>query len=262
MGRGVYGLVTNGTSVGIYGETTSTTAGTVAVLGYASGASGQVYGMEGLASSLNGVGVIGVASNTGGSNVGVYGLTNSPQGVAGYFRNSSNGDIVQGWNGPGTDLKFKVAGDGNVTADGAFAGGGADFAESVDVAGEKRNYEPGDVMVVDESSNRRFALSQKPYSKSVAGVYSTKPGMLGTLHSMDSERRKEEIPMAIVGIVPTKASSENGPIRRGDLLVTSSTRGYAMKGTKRKLMTGAIVGKALEPLNSGTGVIEVLVTLQ
>jgi hypothetical protein len=57
-------------------------------------------------------------------------------------------------------------------------------------------------------------------------------------------------------------SAENGPIRRGDLLVTSSTVGYAMKGTDRSRLTGAVIGKALGTLDSGTGVIEVVVTLQ
>jgi len=68
--------------------------------------------------------------------------------------------------------------------------------------------------------------------------------------------------MAMVGIVPTKVSAENGSIKAGDLLVTSSTLGYAMKGTDRSLLTGAIVGKALGNLASGKGVIEVLVSLQ
>jgi hypothetical protein len=66
----------------------------------------------------------------------------------------------------------------------------------------------------------------------------------------------------MVGIVPAKVSAENGPIKRGDLLVTSSTVGYAMKGTDRGKMLGAVVGKALGTLDSGKGVIEVLVTLQ
>jgi hypothetical protein len=35
-----------------------------------------------------------------------------------------------------------------------------------------------------------------------------------------------------------------------------------MKGTDRSKMLGAVVGKALGNLDSGTGVIEVLVTLQ
>jgi len=65
-----------------------------------------------------------------------------------------------------------------------------------------------------------------------------------------------------VGIVPCKVSAENGPIQPGDLLVTSTTPGHAMKGTDRNLMLGAVVGKALEPMQKGTGIIQVLVTLQ
>jgi hypothetical protein len=68
--------------------------------------------------------------------------------------------------------------------------------------------------------------------------------------------------MAMVGRVPTKVSAENGSIKVGDLLVSSSTMGYAMKGTDRTQMLGAVIGKALGSLDSGTGVIEVLVTLQ
>jgi hypothetical protein len=65
----------------------------------------------------------------------------------------------------------------------------------------------------------------------------------------------------VVGIVPTKVTAENGSIHAGDLLVTSSTPGRAMKGTDRNRLTGAVVGKALGDLETGTGVIEVLVTL-
>jgi hypothetical protein len=68
--------------------------------------------------------------------------------------------------------------------------------------------------------------------------------------------------MAMVGIVPTKVTAENGSIHKGDLLVSSSTPGYAMKGTDRNRMLGAVLGKAMGSLDSGTGVIQVLVTLQ
>ena len=44
--------------------------------------------------------------------------------------------------------------------------------------------------------------------------------------------------------------------------VTSAAVGYAMKGTDRSQMLGAVVGKALGSLSVGTGVIDVLVTLQ
>ena len=62
--------------------------------------------------------------------------------------------------------------------------------------------------------------------------------------------------------MPRKVTAENGPIRVGDLLLTSSTAGHAVKGTDRSRMLGAVVGKALEPLLEGNGVINVLVTLQ
>ena len=70
------------------------------------------------------------------------------------------------------------------------------------------------------------------------------------------------MPMAMVGIVPTKVSTENGPVHDGDLLVSSATPGYAMKGTDRDKLTGAVLGKALGTLESGMGVIEVLNSLQ
>lgn len=136
---------------------------------------------------------------------------------------------------------------------------GGDYAEAVSGAGDRAQYEPGDILVLSDDDHSDVSKSTKPYSSSVAGIYSTKPGLIGRRHPGKSNT---EIPMAMVGIVPTKVSAENGPIRRGDLLVTSSTAGYAMKGTDRSRMLGAIVGKAMGTLKSGTGVIEVLVSLQ
>ncbi len=153
------------------------------------------------------------------------------------------------------------------TGKGFFNGGtqtgGADFAESVEVLGERDLYGPGDVLVIDSTAHRRMGLARDSYSTRVAGIYSTKAGVLASPRYIDDPRvAEEEIPMAMVGIVPCKVSAENGPIEAGDLLVTSSLPGHAMKGTDRSRMLGAIVGKALEPLREGAGVIEVLVTLQ
>jgi len=44
--------------------------------------------------------------------------------------------------------------------------------------------------------------------------------------------------------------------------MASSTLGHAMKGTDRTQMLGAVIGKAMGSLDSGTGVIEVPITLQ
>jgi hypothetical protein len=69
-------------------------------------------------------------------------------------------------------------------------------------------------------------------------------------------------------VVRVKADGSYGAIKVGDLLTTSATLGHAMKAQPVELggaeiyRPGTIIGKALEPLNSGTGLIEVFVTLQ
>jgi hypothetical protein len=146
--------------------------------------------------------------------------------------------------------------------DGGTQVGGADFAESVRPAGVRTEYEPGDVLVIDTSSDRRFSLSTRPYSTLAAGIYSTKPGVIGALHGSEDPNLADEIPMAMVGIVACKVSTENGPIARGDLLVTSSAPGYAMRGTDNARLPGAVIGKALQSLPAGRGQIEVLLTLR
>ena len=115
--------------------------------------------------------------------------------------------------------------------------------------------------MIDPDNPGKFLKANQAYSAAVAGIYSTKPGFVGRLQPANDPASANEVPMAMVGRVPTKVSAENGPIHVGDLLVTSSTMGYAMKGTDRSQMLGAVVGKALSSLDSGTGVIMVLVAL-
>jgi len=195
-----------------------------------------------------------------------YGLTVTTGGQngnidGGVVVNATGGNLYLGMTN-GTH-KFRVDTNGAVYADGGLNASGADFAESVAVRGKLSGYEPGDVLEIDQKSDRHLARSSHPYATLVAGIYSTKPGLLASPHHIDDESSKSgEVPLAVVGIVPCKVTAENGPIARGDLLVTSSLPGYAMKGTDRRRLVGAVVGKALESLPAGRGVIEVLVTLQ
>jgi hypothetical protein len=195
--------------------------------------------------------------------MGFYGSTSSPDAVVALLRSHDPaGNVIIGQVGPDNSAVnvFRVDGAGKGFFDGGTQTGGADFAESVSVAREQ-HHEPGDLLIVDTTAKRQLKLATEPYSTLVAGIYSTKPGVLATTHKM-GESAANEIPLAIVGIVPCKVSAENGAIQPGDLLVTSSTPGHAMKGTDRGRMLGAVVGKALEPLTEGKGVIQVLVTLQ
>ena len=198
-----------------------------------------------------------------GNNFGVYGKISSGTGAAGVFDNTTNGNILIGRAGPTPSNVFRVSTGGTVFANGGLQSSGADFAESVSVREDRSSYQPGDVMAIDTTGTRRFSVVDKPYSTLVAGIYSTKPGVLATPHGIDDPRvNTEEIPLAIVGIVPCKVTNENGQIAAGDLLVSSSTPGYAMKGTDRNRMTGAVIGKALQSMFGKTSVIEVLVSLQ
>ncbi len=68
------------------------------------------------------------------------------------------------------------------------------------------------------------------------------------------------VPVATSGILPCKVDAAYGAIREGDLLVTSPTPGNAMRSDNPA--QGTVVGKALEPLATGTGLIDVLVMLR
>jgi hypothetical protein len=253
---------TTGTALGIYGQTSS--PGSEAILGSQLATSGDGAGVAGdTASEAGGAGLVGRATATTGSAQAVFADTNSPNGIVALFRAHTGGDLVTGQFGPDTAAVnvFRIDSTGKGFFDGGTQTGGADFAESVSVAKEVAAHEPGDLLIVDTTGRRQLKLSAEPYSTLVAGIYSTKPGVLATTHKMN-ETAFNEIPLAIVGIVPCKVSAENGPIQPGDLLVTSATPGRAMKGTDRSRMLGAVVGKALEPLSDGKGVIQVLVTLQ
>jgi len=162
--------------------------------------------------------------------------------------------------GSGASITFPDATVQSTAWNGTLPGG--DYAESIDVQGDRTTYEPGDVIVIDPTAPGKFIKSEKAYSKLVAGVFSTKPGLVGRRATTARPDKEAEVPMAMMGIVPTKVSSENGAIEPGDLLVSASTPGYAMKGTDSARLTGAVIGKALAPLKSGSGVIEVLISLQ
>jgi len=249
----IVGQVASNSGVGIEGFATSTTGNTFGVIG-------QIFSPNGVA--ILGSGVSETCTTTNGATACVPVPGNGP---GGQFQTSSGGTVLLGQvvdaNFNATNV-FRVDATGKGFFDNGTQTGGADFAESVEVEGAVAAYAPGDLMTVDPARDRQFKQVSQPYSTLVAGIYATKPGILATPHTMDDPRLASEIPLAMVGIVPCKVTAENGPIHRGDLLVSSSTPGHAMKGTDRNRMLGAVVGKALGSLDQGTGVIEVLVTLQ
>lgn len=170
------------------------------------------------------------------------------------------GRIITGIGRSGIGLKemFIVHNNGDVDARGTFTSDNIDLAEVFETEGPTSDYEAGDVLVISESKDHAVRKSSTPYSRLVAGVQATKPGVL-----LGKSVEGETIPMGVVGVIPTKVTVSNGSIRRGDLLVSSAIQGHAMKADLKKVGVGMVIGKALENFDGPTeGVIKVLVNVK
>jgi hypothetical protein len=158
----------------------------------------------------------------------------------------------------GQNLIFRVERTtGNVYADGNFTGNGADVAERIDVTDA---VEPGDVVEIDPENPGKFRKAREALSTRVAGVISTAPGVV--LGNKSAESNDARPILALAGRVPVKATAKYGAIAVGDLLVSSPIPGYAMKCPEKSQCIGAVIGKALEPLAEGSGLIEVQIVLR
>ena len=154
---------------------------------------------------------------------------------------------------------------GDVQADGPFYGasfqsGAADVAEWVPVS---EPVDPGDVLEFDPDNPGQYRKSRGQCSDLVAGVVSTDPGfVLGSSPATEDSglSTPDSALLALVGIVPVKVTDEGGPIEPGDLLVSSSTPGYAMRQSLNADYSCNLVGKALELMLGERGMILVLLT--
>ncbi len=198
--------------------------------------------------------------------VGVFGTSQNFVGVWG----ESQSDTQPGVYGTGPVIaasfqgKLLVNGSGSFTGDVEVTGdvlvGGGDCAEDFAVVEGAADFGPGTVMILTEGG--ALQPSQDAYDKKVAGVVSgagdARPGLiLGKEHSSENH-----MPLALVGSVYCKADAQYGPIEVGDLLTTSPTAGHAMRAADPLKAFGAVIGKALQSLSSGQGLVRILVALQ
>lgn len=297
-GNGVFGLTTVNGGTGVFGANNSSKGRGIQGNGPDAGVGGYSENGAGIiAFSKNGDGLFATtdaavksalfaANNSKGdaslggapSGNGVFGLTtvNGGTGVFG-ANNSSKGRGVQG-NGPDVGVggysengvgilgQGKTAGrfegnvhvTGNLTSDGDIFLTNADFAEDFDIIGDA--YDAGTVMVL--SQNGGLEGSTKAYDKKVAGILSGagnyKPGIVLDHHTSKNGRQ----PLAMVGKAYCKVDADTIPIEIGDLLTTSDVPGHAMKATDCAKAFGTVIGKALQPMDKGKGLIAVLVSLQ
>ena len=85
------------------------------------------------------------------------------------------------------------------------------------------------------------------------------PGVVGIAAGESGTTWSEWAPLALAGaVLSCKVDASYGAIAPNDLLVASPTSGHAMRAGENPA-NGTVVGKALEPLEAGTGTIRVLV---
>jgi hypothetical protein len=155
--------------------------------------------------------------------------------------------------------------DGNVAVTGSVTAhdmilDGMDCAEEFDVTSGGK-LEPGTVVVFD--GDGAISQSEEPYNKRVAGVISGAGEYhAGLILGRNGSSGEGKAPVALMGRVYCKVDANASPIAVGDLLTTSSTPGHAMKVTDPLKGFGSVVGKALRSLDSGRGLLPILVTLQ
>ncbi|PWU06452.1 MAG: hypothetical protein C5B51_12235 [Terriglobia bacterium] len=246
IGPGVVGK--SQTWHGVYGETSSTTGG-AGVWGEHKGNGNGVVGI--------GHGGVGVWATSEGFEA-VHAESKSPAtaAIAAYQLNpAGTGAAIYGESrGHGPAAFFR----GDVVVTGDIKLINADCAEEFTIGVEA--VEPGTVMVLGDEG--ALFPSAKSHDRRVAGVIAGagdfKPGIILDKQALPGNRQ----PVALVGKTFCKVDAGYGSIQIGDLLTTSDTPGHAMRASDPAKAFGAVIGKALCPLQSGKGLIPILIALQ
>jgi hypothetical protein len=212
-----------------------------------------VYG-----TSFNNYGVYGSSANYDG----VKGVSQSPEhaGVSAINTSAGIGVYATGGNlAAQFDGTVQANGDIKVTGDVTFVNAsGGDCAEDFDIEDGEENITPGTVLVIGDHG--KLTVTREGYDSRIAGVVSgagsLRPAIL--LNRVSSAQRR--MPIALIGRAYCKVDATFARIKPGDLLTTSPTPGYAMKVLDRAKTAGALLGKALEGLENGRGLIPILVS--
>jgi hypothetical protein len=165
---------------------------------------------------------------------------------------ASNGNIVLTPNGTGVIVAAKdivngqANGVGNIGSSTTFfntvfaKATSAQYADLAEMYVADADYPPG--TVVEFGGDKEITISSSSHSTAVAGIVSTNPSYL-----MNSTQSGEHVlPIALTGRVPCQVQ---GPVRKGDVLVASSTPGVAQR-IGMNWQPGCVVGKSMEVINT------------
>jgi hypothetical protein len=165
---------------------------------------------------------------------------------------SANGNITLSPNGTGLIVANKdirngqANGVGNIGTVGGYfntvfaKSTSAQYADLAEMYVSDSDYPPG--TVVEFGGKQEITISSSSHSTAVAGIVSTNPSYL-----MNSTQTGEYVlPVALTGRVPCRVQ---GPVKKGDVLVASSTPGVAQR-IGMNWQPGCVVGKSMEVIDT------------
>lgn len=112
--------------------------------------------------------------------------------------------------------------------------------------------EIGAAQIIVLNGEGYYERSSKPYDAKIAGIESGNRGLYD-LREGSTDRREGQRQLGLIGHVKLQVTNENGLIKPGDFITTSSTPGAGMKATR----PGRVVGIAKESAESHLDIIEV-----
>ena len=212
---------------------------------------------------------------TSDSGTGVYGRSSAQPSVnnayaPGVWGHSEHGAGIYGSAGTwGTAGYF----DGNLIVNGDISASGSKAGYVVDIALNSGDepLESGDVVIITGAAAPTVGAIPVPLVRKadsaahtgVAGVVDRPYAGVENGHgdmAGGAVAPGEYLSVVTLGAVQAiRVDASYGAIRPGDLLISSPTPGHAM--TSQHPPVGAVIGKALDSLETGTGTIPVLVTL-
>ncbi len=193
--------------------------------------------------------------------------TMSVSGDSGIFFTTGSADtgalVIGPWSSTGVGIRIDSSGTTSIGGDLSVSGNiAAKYQDVAEWVPSPEKLSAGSVVVLSPGLGNSVIESRKAYDTRVAGVVSPNPGIvLG-------EAGEGKYRIATTGRVKVHVDASASPIEVGDLLVTSSKEGTAMKSEPVSLggvelhRPGTLIGKALEPLPDGEGDILVLLSLQ
>jgi len=222
-------------------------------------------------------------------NAGVYGQSTQ----SGVFGNSDAGGGTgihgRGGGAQGFGVRGEISGAGAAAVQGQVFGAGAGlagrFIGDVRVTGNVNV--GGDLVLVDPNGRdvaEHFAADAtiacrpgmvmalndeglllpcaKAYDKRVVGVVSGAGSLRPAITLGMNSDGAGGASIALIGTAYCFVDADFGAIEPGDLLTSSPTEGHAMRADETGKTFGTIIGKALQTLRSGRGLIAVLVSIQ